>query len=89
MDDRFGDIAVGAGFISRAQLEEALAIQRFSVDHVPLGRLLYDLTYLSLGDVTEVLAKQRALRRDADSPAPRIGPEPVSPSGFGRDLEKA
>ena len=65
MDDRFGDIAVGAGLVSRDQLEEALAIQRFSVDHVPLGRLLYDLGYICLANVTEVLAKQRAFKNTA------------------------
>ena len=65
MNDRFGEIAIGAELISRAQLEEALAIQRFCTSHVPMGRLLYDLGYICLADVREVLAKQRALRNTA------------------------
>ena len=63
MNDRFGEIAIGEGFISQLQLDEVLAIQRLNVEHVPLGRLLYDLGYICLADVSEVLAKQRTARK--------------------------
>ena len=60
MNDRFGDIAIAAGCITRSQLEEALLFQRLSVDYVPLGRLLYDMKYISLENVKWILAIQRA-----------------------------
>ena len=87
MNDRFGDIAMGMGLISRSQLEGAYLLQRLCVDHAPIGRILYNLTYISQEDVREVLAFQRALREDPKLPAPRISREPVSKSPWGGALE--
>ena len=89
MNDRFGDIAVAAGLISHAQLKRALLFQRLSDDPVHLGRLLYDMKYMSLENVSEILAHQRTMRCSDRSPASKTGPEPVSRTCFGRYLETA
>ncbi len=56
---RFGEIAVGKGFITEDQLSEALNIQRQDdlkgLDHRLIGSVLYQFGYMTSEQVIEVL----------------------------------
>jgi hypothetical protein len=59
-EGKFGKIAIGCGFISKDQLEEALGIQTRSSPKPFLGAVLVDLGYMSPRQLSKVLAAQAA-----------------------------
>jgi hypothetical protein len=63
---RFGGIAMKCGFITQAQLDEALGIQGRSAPKPFLGAVLVDLGYLSFTQIQRVLSIQDS-GREADT----------------------
>jgi hypothetical protein len=60
IDKRFGAIAVEKGFITIDQLMDALEVQvredLSGIKHRLIGRILFDLGFLSLQQINEVVA---------------------------------
>ncbi len=69
VDALFGEIALKLGVITRAQLEEALLLQRCAREHRPLGLLLADLKVITAGDLERILEAQKALAIAAEERA--------------------
>ena len=61
--DMFGTVALRRGYITREQLATALAQQRAESDGVPrlLGLIMLDLSFISTGELIEVLREVRSL----------------------------
>jgi hypothetical protein len=66
-DALFGQIALRLGIVTRAQLEEALELQRFAQGHKPLGVLLMELKYVSDKDLERILKAQQEILNQASS----------------------
>ncbi len=60
-DALFGQIALRLNIVTRAQLDEALELQRFADGHRALGLILCDLKYVSDSDLQRILDAQKAL----------------------------
>ncbi|MBI2930530.1 MAG: hypothetical protein HYY16_02670 [Planctomycetes bacterium] len=71
-DALFGQIALKLGIITRKQLEEALAVQRTSNQHKPLGLILMDLKYVSERDLERIIEAQKAIASQAESRAKAV-----------------
>lgn len=66
-DALFGQIALRLGIVTRAQLEEALELQRFAQGHKPLGVLLMELKYVTEKDLERILKAQQEILNQASS----------------------
>lgn len=62
---RIGEILVGASLINTEQLDEALNYAAFK--HVPVGRALRVLRYLSEDDLSRAVDAQKAIRKGLDA----------------------
>ena len=66
-DGLFGQIALRLGILTKAQLQEALDLQRFAQGHKPLGVLLMELKYVGDKDLERILEAQKAMLTDAST----------------------
>lgn len=57
-DRLFGKVAVKLGVISEAQMREALELQRFMKDPIPLGAILQKMGLLKDGDLERIISAQ-------------------------------
>ncbi len=87
MDERrlFGEIAIQKGFVSPAQVKQALQIQRemrrSGEGHKLIGVLLVELGYMSPDKVVQVLDTYDAERAAEE----RKNPQPPIPDATGSD----
>ena len=51
---KIGDLLVSEGYITQAQLDEALACQKKGKQYVPLGQLCVRLGFLSEADMSRI-----------------------------------
>lgn len=58
----FGEIAIESGFITPAQLDEALSKKKGSMAHRPIGEILVRLGYISKPQIIQILVEQFHLR---------------------------
>ena len=89
MDEKrlFGEIAIQKGYVTTAQVKQALEIQRemrrSGEGHKLIGVLLVELGYLSPDEVVEVLeaydAERAAEARRNPPRAEESGPDPLMP----------
>jgi hypothetical protein len=66
-DQLFGQIALKIGVLTKAQLAEALELQRFARDHKPLGTMLIELKLLSPEQLDLILREQKRMLDEANS----------------------
>jgi hypothetical protein len=66
-DSLFGQIATRLGIITRAQLQEALELQRYAKGHKPLGVLLMELKFVSEKDLERIIQAQQNIVAEAAS----------------------
>ncbi len=71
-DSLFGQIAMKLGIVTRAQLEEALELQRFANEHKPLGLILMEMKYVKQQDLERIVEAQKALANQAESRAKAV-----------------
>ena len=57
-DDRLGQLALGAGFITKEHLDRALASQKAEEKGNPLGQILVQEGLITQGQLDRLLARQ-------------------------------
>jgi len=66
-DGLFGQIALRLGILTKAQLQEALELQRFAKVQKPLGVLLMELKYVTEKDLEKIIKAQEEIVAQASS----------------------
>ena len=64
IEERFGTIAIEKGYITIDQLRDALDVQvqeeLLGIKHSLIGKILYDLGFLTIDQIQRVLASMRS-----------------------------
>ena len=60
-DGLFGQIAIKLNIVTRAQLNEALELQRYAKEDKPLGVIIMDLGYVKKEDLERIIQAQKAM----------------------------
>ena len=60
-DGLFGQIAIKLNIVTRAQLDEALELQRYAKEDKPLGVIIMDLGYVKKEDLERIIQAQKAM----------------------------
>ena len=67
-EKRFGEIAVDKGFATKDQINIALEIQAeedsSEGQHRPIGRILFNLGYINISHIEEILATQEKAKEN-------------------------